>query len=195
MENADGVGLEASVVGEVGKAMKAFGQNFYNSIPRSYDAKLNNLAAFEVGAKISANGFALVASYADAGKSGGVKSLDKTANNVKSSVDVSGIKKSTKYWTAGASYDYKDFGVSLTYFEGKKSGSLLEQVYAETVNPGTKYSGKTKTQVVSLGAEYKVAPGFKPYAEVSYIKFKTPLPETIVAKRTAVLAVGTKITF
>lgn len=193
-ESANGIGFETSIVGEAGKAMKAFGKNEYQDKFGTYDAKLNNLAAYEVGAKISANGFAFVASYADAGKSGGVKSLSKTISSIKSDVDVTGIKKRSKYWTVGASYDYKDFGVSLTYFEGKRAGSLLEQVYAETTNPGVKYSGTTKTKVVSLGAEYKVAPGFKPYAEVSYVKFKSPLPQTLAAKGT-VLAIGTKITF
>jgi predicted porin len=60
--------------------------------------------------------------------------------------------KDSWYATAGASYEFDKFVTSLTYMHGNKN--------------------KNKSDVVSLGADYHLASGIMPYAEITHFKGK-----------------------
>jgi outer membrane protein OmpU len=107
------------------------------------DAELNtneDLRAWNVGAKVSFMGFSIAGSYGDWGDSLRVKTANLDDND---------------YWTAGAAYEYGPFGVSVTYLK-----SNIE-VSSTTDN---------EFDNLSVGADYKLAPGFTPYAEVSFFE-------------------------
>ncbi len=61
------------------------------------------------------------------------------------------------YWTAGVGYDLGAFGLSATYID-----STLEVA-----------AGDNDFNNLVLGADYKLAPGLTPYAEVSLFEFDT----------------------
>ena len=69
------------------------------------------------------------------------------------SVEVDGAgKRKTKYYTAAAAYNQGPVGVSLFYARGQRL--------------------KNAVNSYTLGTDYKLAPGFVPYVEVTYFKGK-----------------------
>lgn len=58
------------------------------------------------------------------------------------------------YWTLGGAYEFGAFAASVTYMESEY----------ETVGVTNDFSN------LSVGADYKLAPGFTPYAEVSFVE-------------------------
>jgi outer membrane protein OmpU len=81
------------------------------------------------------------------------------------------------YWTAGIGYDYAQFGTSVTYID-----SSIE--YA---------GGENEFQNLVIGADYKLAPGLTPYAEVSLYEFDAPASAT--DNDGTVVLVGTQLAF
>jgi len=79
------------------------------------------------------------------------------------------------FWTLGAAYENGPMSTSLTYLQGEKGDN----------------SAKLQTQIVSLGADYEVAAGLKPFAEVTMIRHKI---DKASAKSTVFL-LGTKVKF
>ncbi|MFI4983671.1 MAG: porin [Rickettsiales bacterium] len=135
----------------------------------------HKLKAWELGAGVSYMGFALNGSFADMGDSGLTKA-------------VTPGKKNTKYWTLGGAYEYGAAGLSVTYMTSTRG--LLE-------GAGTK---ENKFSNLSIGLDYKLAPGFMPYAEVSAFKIDERAPANSATagqmKNTGtVFLVGSKLVF
>ncbi len=170
--------VRASAVGEMGDAKKVAG---VNTLSQRHD-----LRAYEIGASVGYNGFAVAASFGDWGKSGSYKSIYDTVAKTTSKVEG---KKSSKYWTAGVNYAAQNFGASLTYLNAES------HALPAVVGYSTK---KAETDVISFGVDYKVAPGFMPYAEVSHFNMKD---KSLAAGQPGnknsgmVVLAGTKISF
>ncbi len=129
-------------------------------------ATMNNLKTYSVGGVVGMNGFSAALSYSNDGNSALPKGVDDTAL---------GHFKSD-WWTTGVAYKAGAMSTSLTFLSGSKG-------YTDA---------KLKTQVVSLGADYEVAPGFKPFAEVTYAKLK---PTSVDSINATVLILGTRVKF
>ena len=159
------VTFKASLLGETGTAKDFSGAT-----------KRDNLRSWELGASVAFKGFSLAASYGDLGKSGNTKSVATTAyKSAKSS-----------YWTVGAAYDYSHFGASVTYMESKRGASVVATSTA--ANP------KASFKNLSFGVDYRVAPGFMPYAEVSAFKLDSKAVKGTKNTGNVFLA-GTKLHF
>jgi hypothetical protein len=98
---------------------------------------LEDLRAWNVGAKLTYMGFALAGSYGDLGDS--LRSLN-------------GNLDENNYYTVGGSYEMGPYGVSVTF---------LDSDYAQTSTTSNEFKN------LSIGADYKLAPGLTPYAEIS----------------------------
>jgi hypothetical protein len=61
----------------------------------------------------------------------------------------------SNFWTAGAAYEMGPFGASVTY---------LSSNYAQTATTDNEFTN------LAVGVDYKLAPGFTPYAEVSFFE-------------------------
>lgn len=104
-------------------------------------AKSNDIQAWNVGAKLGYLGFAVAASYGD---------WDDSADAV------AAPSLESDYWTLGAAYETGPFGVSATYLNSEvETGAATTNEFDNIV----------------LGADYKLAPGLTPYAEVSFYEF------------------------
>ena len=71
---------------------------------------------------------------------------------------------------------------SLTYLNGKKASKNDD-------------NGTVKTQIVSLGADYEVAPGLTPFAEVSMVTVKPGNKDLNDKNKATVFMIGTKLKF
>jgi predicted porin len=116
-----------------------------------YSSLYEDLKAWEGGGKVSYMGASLAASYGDWGKSNTLKADH---------------SKDTHYWTAGGAYEYGPFGASLTYMNSQFDCGLANATFGNTSTCDA--AGKNKFNNLSLGADYKLAPGLTPYAEVSW---------------------------
>lgn len=158
-----------SALGEMGDAKDAF--------PSSVIIERHDLRAWELGASVNHKGFGLAGSYGDWGKSGLFKSSTGSA--------VTGSKNG-HYWTAGASYEHNAFGASFTYLNSKTGG----------FEDGVVYSGRKSTlSAYSLGLDYKLAPGFMPYAEVTAFEMKDKSFDPSHKNSGTVVLMGTKLQF
>lgn len=81
-------------------------------------------------------------------------------------------------WTVGASYETGPFGVSVTYLDSTGSNGTTDQDF----------------QNVSLGADYKLAPGLVPYVEVSFFDTDDNVAGTPDNSGSVVL-IGTQLNF
>lgn len=97
-----------------------------------------DLFAWNVGAKLSYMGFSVAGSYGDWDDS-----LSNGVNNDES-----------YYWTLGGAYEFGPYGVSATY--------LKSQMERGAVGVENEFDN------LSIGADYKLAPGLTPYAEISF---------------------------
>lgn len=129
---------------------------------------LDDLQAYTVGLNVSYAGFTVGGSYADAPELGITKTLD----------------ASMHYWTVGGAYEFGPFAASVTYFD-----SVVEN--------GTTAGNDEQFQNLSVGADYKLAPGLMPYIEVSFFETDDDVADTATTtdnKGTVFLA-GTKLSF
>lgn len=94
------------------------------------------LNAWQLGADIGYKGFHFAGSYADWNDSG-------LATGASSSLE-------TDFWTLGVSYDWEQWGASLTHLDSDRGGNE----YKSTV----------------LGAEYALAPGLTPYVDITFFE-------------------------
>ena len=160
----DKVAVKFAALGEVGAAKDTvIGTTSY--------ASRHDLRAYEVGGNLSYMGFTVGGSYGDMGKSGTFKSIRDQATNVVSAV--SG-KKDATYYTLGAGYEHGNMGASLGYFKSSAGGFTATRtaITGGTGGAAVNYAGKGEFTNVSLGVDYKLAPGFMPYAEVSAFSMK-----------------------
>lgn len=105
------------------------------------DAELTgyeDLFAWNAGAKVTYMGFSFAGSYGDWGDSMTLK----TAN-----------LGDTDYWTLGGAYEFGPYGVSVTYLDSSYDVA------------GT---ADNDFDILSIGADYQLAPGLTPYAEISF---------------------------
>jgi len=163
------VTFKASLLGETGRAKdtSVTSTNAAGATTALGTEKRHDLRAWEVGASMGFKGFAVAASWGDLGKSGATK-------------DAAGKAARSHYWTVGAAYDYSHFGASVTYMESRRGN-------ADT-------SSKSSFKNLSVGMEYRVAPGFMPYAEVSAFKLDSKVAGSTKNNGNIFLA-GTKLHF
>lgn len=174
----DALSMKLAATGQVGESRDA-----YESPTKSYE--LERLAAWEVGGKLSYNTMSVVASYGDWGKSGAVKN---PAAGTPS--------KKANFWTAGVAYDHQDkAGISLTYMNSERRGPFaMGAIGYINANQADVDKAINKFDSISLGAEYNLMPGLKPYAEFTTFNYKTDLSNVLVNKGNVMLA-GIKLNF
>lgn len=78
------------------------------------------------------------------------------------------------YWTIGGAYVQGPVGASLTYLNSRRDNNDFYNV--------------------SLGADYQLAPGLVPYAEVSFFQL-TPADSTVEKNKGTVFLLGTQLNF
>ena len=172
--------------GDFGLTIAATGEYGEHDKTNSDHIAYRNLEAYNIGTKLSYLGFSVAGSYGSWGKS----ETDKAAINL----------KDTSYWTAGAAYEYGPFGASVTYLASSFScGSVavgldancFESTNADSTN--NEIVGKNKFDSISVGADYKLAPGLTPYAEVTW--FDENAVGTYDDNKGAVVLLGTQLNF
>lgn len=107
------------------------------------DRGTEDLSAWNVGGKLGYMGFSVAGSYGDWNDS-----LRATTTN----------NDDAHYWTLGAAYTGGPFGVSATYIDS-------------TYEPGVARVADNNFDNFVIGADYKLAPGLTPYAEVSFFDY------------------------
>jgi len=123
-----------------------------------------DLRAWNVGTWVGMAGFKLAGSYGDWSDSMRLK-----ADNADDS----------SYWTVGGSYEWGPFGVSVTYLTSEYD------VAATTTD--------NEFDNIVVGADYKLAPGLTPYAEVSF--YGQDAPGTSDDNDGTVFLIGTQLNF
>jgi outer membrane protein OmpU len=83
------------------------------------------------------------------------------------------------FWTLGGAYENGPFGLSATYLKGE----------AETAAVTNEY------QLLSLGADYQLAPGFVPYVEATFFDVDGGVAPGNAEDNGNVILVGTQLTF
>lgn len=140
--------------------------------------KLRNLKTYSVGGMVAMRGFSFALSYSRDGKSSMPYGIVTSTNNMTTSTAYSTDTFKSSWWTTGLAYENGPMSVSLTYLSGKRGFSNVN----------------LKSSVTSLGADYEVAPGLKPFAEVTYAKFSPKNSAATTAKAT-VFILGTRVKF
>lgn len=108
---------------------------------KSDTAAFEDIRTYSIGALVGYQGFSAAVSYGNWGDSGRAAA---TAND------------DSDYWTAGAGYEAGPFGLSATYLSSTRETG---------VNTDNDFNNFV------FGADYKLAPGLTPYAEVSLYEF------------------------
>jgi hypothetical protein len=143
-EISDGVNIKVALTGEVGKSSaKGTKENTVNSV-----VVPNTKTEYKVDGMRTYN-IGAVLNYGVMSFAGSYADLGKSLTSVE--VDGAG-KRKTKYYTAAAAYNQGPVGLSVFYTRGQR--------LKNTVNSYT------------FGTDYKLAPGFVPYVEVTYFKGK-----------------------
>lgn len=160
--------FKVSAVGEYGKTRsgsdadvsvnQAKTELVANGTDNSTKAKYHDLKSYILGAQWNYREYGLAASYGNQGKSLMLKNEAEmwVANSFKGATGNTAALgtnekiKGTHFWTVGASYNQGPAAMSLTYMQSKRNTN--------------------KMKLISLGADYMLAPGLNPFAEVSYFK-------------------------
>lgn len=182
-------GVAAAATGEYGKAQLS-----------TYE----DLKAWATGLKLSYLGFSLAGSYGDWGSSNTLKITD---------------SKKTYYWDIGAAYEYGPFGASVTYLNstvacgsaanaggtavvaataaGAQRGDGINGSCATSTTVADANGTKNKFDSISVGTDYKLAPGLTPYAEVTWYDEKVGTVTTNLNpdNKGYVIIVGTQLNF
>lgn len=106
--------------------------------------RFESISAWNVGALLGYQGFSVAGSYGDWNDTG----MRSTAAG----------NKDSDYYTLGAAYEGGPFGVSATYLDSSTGSGVV----------GTQ---DNDFENLVLGADYKLAPGLTPYAEVSFYEY------------------------
>lgn len=80
------------------------------------------------------------------------------------------------YWTVGGAYEFGPFGVSVTYLDSEYDTGANSNDFSNLV----------------IGADYKLAPGLTPYAEVSFFDANAA---TVADNDGTVVLIGTQLNF
>ena len=129
------------------------------------DRDLESLKAWAAGANVSYMGFTAGGSYGDWNKSQITDGFGGYDGN---------------YWTLGGAYAFGPAAVSVTYLDSKfADGTGLDNKFSNLV----------------VGADYQLAPGFVPYAEVSFFDTKTDINTGLAENDGSVWLIGSELTF
>ncbi|MCE2992071.1 MAG: hypothetical protein LW825_04020 [Candidatus Jidaibacter sp.] len=148
-----GLGL----AGEIGDAKKLF-----NVTSASETVNRHKARAYEFSGNISYKGVTLASSFGSWGKSGMYKNIVSAAGVTTPIANA----KSGSYWTAGARYDYNALGASVGYIAGKNGGFTGSATAFPTIASPEYSATRAVSKVLAFSMDYKLAPGFMPYAEV-----------------------------
>jgi hypothetical protein len=148
-------------------------------------SKSINYSSWALGLNLGYEGFNLAGSYGTTSKRFAAIGSGEVAATSTFAVTPSYNIKTTKYWTAGVSYAQGPLGVSATYM----NSSLLKNKFSNLV----------------FGADYQLAAGMMPYAEVALFSLKPSAPTSTTLKNSSnygktkntgtVFMLGTKVQF
>jgi outer membrane protein OmpU len=128
-------------------------------------ATVEDLKAYSLGALVGYQGFSVAGSYGNWGDSGRA---------------TGGSNDDSTYWTAGAGYEAGPFALSATYLDStRETGVNSENEFKNLV----------------LGADYKLAPGITPYAEVSFYEFDQQGTGAVFDNDGTAFILGTQVAF
>lgn len=122
-----------------------------------------NVSAWNIGGLVGYQGFNVAGSYGDWSDSN----------------QANGSNSDASYWTVGGSYEAGPYGFSVTYLN-----SEIEQ--------GVGVENNEFDNIV-IGADYKLAPGLTPYAEVSFYDYTAA--GTVNDNSGTTLLLGTQVAF
>jgi len=137
----------------------------------------HDLRAWELGALAKYKGFSLAGSYSDWHHSASPK------------FKVNGEKSGASYWTAGVGYERDKLGTSITYFNSIRANVNS----AHPFDPNFSDVGFNRFELLCIGADYKLMPGFMPYAELSLFRMKHK--GAAISNRGTIILAGTKLSF
>ncbi len=147
----DKVDFKFSALGEIGSA-KTIALPAIPALVARHD-----LRAYEVGACVSYADFSLAGSYGSWGKTGLIKVV-----TVPSTITPVQGARSSEYWTVGISYARDSYGLSFGYMKAANGGFIGQSAGDPVIS-----TLKGKASLFSFGVDYKIAPGFMPYAEIT----------------------------
>ena len=124
------------------------------------------IKAWNVGALAGFQGFSVAGSYGDWGDSGQLKNGARSGDST--------------YWTVGGGYEAGPVGLSVTYLNS-------------TIEESNVTSGSNDFSNVVVGADYKLAPGLTPYAEVSF--YDADSEGTVYDNQGTTFLLGTQVAF
>ena len=133
----------------------------------SQTAGFEDLRTWQVGAEVDYMGFSLAGSYAD---------FD---DSLRSAADSAAGYDDNNFWTLGAAYETGPYGVSVTYMKSNYEVA----------------AGDNEFTNLSVGADYKLAPGLTPYAEVSFVEVDGAGTGTTQDNEGTVFIAGTSLSF
>lgn len=148
----DQIGFAAAVTGQTGKALE--------------NSALEDLNAWNAGAKVSYMGFSLAGSYGDWDDS--------------LTTNTAGVNADADYWTVGAAYETGPFGASVTYL---KSDTEIDGA-----------DNDNEFQSLSVGVDYKLAPGLTPFVEWTWYDIDTD-SAAVANNEGNVVIVGSQLSF
>jgi len=126
-------------------------------------ADTNNLRTYQAGAKFSYMGASIAGSYGNLGDSMRLKATASDSSNY--------------FYTLGAAYEIGAFGTSVTYLHSTYDAGATKNTFRN----------------VSVGADYKLAAGLTPYAEVNFINYNPTA--TANDNKATIGIVGTQLAF
>lgn len=144
----DQVGFAAAATGEVG---------------HDDTGTVNNIRAWNAGAKVSLAGFSFAGSYGD----------------WLSSLSANGTGTKSDYWTAGVAYETGPVGASVTYLGSRVKPNGYED----------------KLDDISVGVDYKLAPGLTPFAEYTWFDLNASGTGAAGTDKGNVVIVGSQLSF
>jgi predicted porin len=158
------IDLSSFINGEIGTS-----KNFEDSSGKLYTRK--PLRAWEGGASLTFQNFTVGASYGNWGVSGIYKG---TSHN---------YKRHSSFYTLGAGYSMGDLSTAITYFNSRAAGG---------VTGITQQDKDDKVKLLSFAVQYKLMPGFMPYAEVTNFNLSQ---HSQVTNKGYISLIGAKISF
>lgn len=108
------------------------------------DTGVEDIRTYNIGAMLGYMGWSIAGSYGDWNDS-----LQSTG----------GVNDDADYWTLGVAYEGGPFGVSATYIDSN-------------FEPGVAGQSDNEFDNLVIGADYKLAPGLTPYAEISFYDYE-----------------------
>lgn len=163
------VGIKASAVAEGSSEPQKL-----SSAATSANNNFDSMRAYELGLNLSYAGATIGGSWATIPEMGRLKAANDEAG----------------FWTLGAGYEFGPFAASVTYLDSRSE----EEVGTGFLNSSDN-THKNRFQNLSVGADYKLAPGLVPYVEVNFFDTKDAAANNTKDNDGSVVLVGTQLTF